>query len=201
MEVVNVYLIFFLIVFAILAIVVAYKLLQVRNHDINMARYYKHNHITNDDITAIRRRFKQNRKLLEEVEKEYEQEQNAKYIYKETERKELIAKRVFAYDYEDMLYQIYAPTAKHIFGHSWQTVEMEKECIIQRISEIKQIPFNMAENVFETLLAHDLIYQWHPGYYTLTQMLASDNANWDIVTDTDMNLDKRITEHHYERKQ
>ena len=200
MEVVNAYLAFFAIVFVILALVVVYKLLQIRNHTTTMAKFYKHNYQTDKDINVIRKRLMRDPKLLEEIEKEYEKEQKAIHSYQESQKKELITKRVFAYEYEDLLYQIYGPSAKDVIGFYGSTVELEKGFIIHRIAEIKQISVDMAENVFDILLAHDLLYPYGPGYYKLTPMLASNNADWNIVSDTDMNLDKWMATHGYEHK-
>lgn len=208
MRVIGAYIIFFIIVFVIFAIVVAYKLLQVRNHETQMAMFYKKNHITNDDVSTIRKRFKKNRELLEETEREYEKEKKADYLYHESKRKKAIAKRIFAYDYEDMLYQIYAPVAKKYLKWSASGVALEKSYIIQRISEIKNVSRIDAESIFNILADHELICEYGPGKYFMTTML-EENSNvlehnfeaWNVISDSDMNLDKWMVEHDYERKQ
>ncbi len=202
MKVIGAYIIFFIIVLVIFAIVVAYKLLQVRNHETQMAMFYKKNHITNDGVSTIRKRFKKNRELLVETEREYEKEKNADYLFHENKRKKAIAKRVFAYDYEDMLYQIYAPVAKKYLKWSASGVTLEKSYIIQRISEIKNVSCIDAESIFNILVDHELICEYGPGNYFLTTMLEGNSdilehniEAWNVVSDTDMNLNKWMVEH------
>lgn len=142
----------------------------------------------NREIASIIKRFKKDPQLLKKTEKAYYEEEHRKAIEKENQKKELIKKRVFSYDYEDLLYRLYEPTAKEYLG-DWQIEGIDKDVIIQRISEIKSISGNEAEELFKLFVEHDLI--WGVGRkYELTPMLAKWNADWNIVSDTDMNFQK-----------
>ena len=62
------------------------------------------------------------------------------------------------------------------------------------------------QGFFNILVDHELIFEYGPGKYFMTTML-EENSNilehnfeaWNVVSDTDMNLDKWMIEHGYER--
>lgn len=149
----------------------------------------------NREIEDIKKRFKKDPNFLKETEKAYYEEEHRKTIEKENQKKDLIVKRVFAYDYEDLLFRLYEPTAKEYIG-GWRTEGIAKNDIIKRIAEIKSISKDDAEELFKILVDHDLI--WTCGYgcgYELTPMLQSGKNGWDIVSYTDMNFKKWMIFH------
>lgn len=144
------------------------------------------------EIRDIIKKFKKDPKLLEQTEKDYYEQRHRKAIELESQRKKLIAKRVFAYDYEDLLFRLYEPTAKEHLGE-WRIIGIAKDEIIQRIGDIKSISRNEAGDLFKILVVHDLIW-YFGGTYHLTPMLLSGNTGWDIVSSIDMNFEKWIAE-------
>ena len=126
---------------------------------------------------------------------------------KEVSKRKCIKDRVFAYDYEDMLFQIYAPTAYYNYSR-WTSNSLRRDEILKRISEIKKISINDAVEIFDILLKHNLIIKRYGcDDYELTRMLENsaflgDDYNfeepfWFSVTVLDMNLDKWMTMHNY----
>ena len=145
------------------------------------------------EIRDIVKKFQKDPKLLKQTEKEYYKQQLREAEEEEYKRKKLIAKRVFAYDYEDLLFRLYELTAKEHLGE-WCIIGMAKDEIIQRITEIKSISKNEAEELFKVLVDHELI--WNYGCkYELTPMLRIGNTGWDAVSYTDMNFDKWMDTH------
>ena len=142
----------------------------------------------NREINSIIKRFKNDPELLKETEKSYYRRQQLDEEIKDSDRKRLIVKRVFSYEYENLLYQLYKPTAKEEFGR-WRTEGMRRDEIIKGISDIKSISSNEAEKLFNTFLDHDLI--WYFGCkYCLTPMLENESSGWDIISSSDMNFQK-----------
>lgn len=146
---------------------------------------------------VIRRFFKEHPDKLEEAERKYKVDEHNRYIRKEEIKRELIKTRVFAYDYEEMLFQIFAHyEVKH--------EKPSRHDVIQRISEIKGIPENEAINMFELLLNKQVLFDL-PGDLgvSLNPMLVTDdywNKEWNIVSNTDMTLNKWMIAHGYGNK-
>jgi len=149
----------------------------------------------NREIEIIIYKFKKEPKLLEKTERDFYEREQRNILEKERKRKELIAKRVFAYDYEDLLFLLYEPTAKEDIG-GWRIEEIAEDDIIKRLAEIKNISMNEAEDLFKILVDHELIWTCgHGSGYELTQLLQSGNTGWDVVSYTDMNFDKWMVGH------
>ena len=189
-------------------VVVVIKLVQIRQHETELASFYKKNHYTYEDISTIRKRLRQDRELLKETEEDYKKQQKADYYYQEAKRKEAIVKRVFAYDYEEMLYQIFAPIAKNNDdGLTWHAGMryVGKSYIVNEITKKKKVSILEAESIFNILIEHELIIRVGPDMYTLTYWLESTKLekglNWDVVSDTDWNLDKWMNAHGYKHKE
>ena len=211
MDLLYAYLIFFLIAFVAFVIWWICYTAPYRRHLTEVAEYYQDYHESREDISAIKKRLRQNHELFVKTEKQYEEAQRKNHVRKESKKREAIIMRVFAYEYEELLYQIFAPLAKSNDAYSvwgWTTLCSEgysKDYIIQKISEIKNIPISEAESIFHILVKHKLIYKYHE--YLLTRLLETSRPSspedylcWDIVTDIDMNLDKWMNEHGYVHK-
>ena len=190
---------FFLFLIIILVVGGLYGFITAHNHDEQLkkrlAEFYKKTHKTSAEVDEIRRWFKESEELFTETLNEYKESLKKKEYENELKRRELIIKRVLAYEYEEMLYQIYAPTPKE---YGFTMSPLEGDFIIQRISEIKQIPINEAEDVFKKILSLGLLYVYRQGgKFYLTEMLATTFSNWNIVSDIDYNLVKWKKEHGY----
>jgi hypothetical protein len=173
---------------------------------IELAQRYSFGH---ESVESIRKRFKSNPELFKEAKKLYSQEMEQKRererIRKETNRKEGIIKRVLAYDYEELLFQIFATyaTEKFCLCPEWASSALTKGQILDKISEIKAISEDEAEKIFNVLREHHLIFKLSDGFY-LDPMLEKRNTlssdgypSWDIVSNMDMNLDKWMVAHGY----
>lgn len=212
MDVIESYIIFFVIVFVLFAIYGLVKFIpyfiKKKRHEYELASFYKKNHIINGDLSAIRKVLKDNPDLSKEIEKEYNEQQERDYLYQETKRKEAIAKRVFAYDYEELLYQLFAPIAENNdYFFYWTTSgareSFDKVNLIHRISVLSKKTRSESEQLFNILLEHELIYNWG-GVYMLSPMLEYSKGDellrWDVVSDTDWNLDKWMNANGYKHK-
>lgn len=161
-----------------------------------------------EDDESIEKRFKDNPDLIKEAEKLLAEKKERDRIWEEKKKKDEIIERVFAYDYEEMLYQIFAPYAKVDFRGRWGCfVFLQKELIMKQISEIKNISLKESEEIFQTLVEHSLLIPLDPRgsvEYTLTPLLEENNdgksSRWNVVSDTDMNLNKWMIAHGYEHK-
>lgn len=154
-----------------------------------------------ESIESIEKRFKNDPELLKEAEKLFAQSMEDKKRYKELDRKRGIVERVFAYDYEDLLFQIYAPVATENYFHVWDAYDkyLTRGQILDRISEIRAISIEEADKTFQILKEHFLIVPYGQGF-CLTHMLEADrniSPSWNIVSYTDMNLDKWMVAHGY----
>lgn len=212
MDVIDAYIIFFLIVLVLFAIYGLVKLIpyliKKRTHENELALFYKKNYMTNSDLSTIRKQIKNNPGLFKEIEKKYKEQKERDYSYQEAKRKEAMAKRVFAYDYEELLYQIFAPIAESNDHFLYWTTSgsregFDKVNLIHRISVLSKKSAIESEQLFDILLEHELIYNWG-GVYKLTFMLEYSNGDellrWDIISDTDWNLDKWMNAHGYKHK-
>ncbi len=160
-----------------------------------------------EEISAkqIRKFFKNHPEKLAEAEIRFNEWKRNERLYEEGKKRELIKKRVFAYDYEDLLYELYAPLAEKDFRGQWHTYYngYKADELIMRISEIRNIPTDKAVEIFKILVEHELVHQWD-SIYTINHILEESSdpkyKTWDIVSDTDMNLGKWMNEHGYKSK-
>ena len=156
------------------------------------------------NIEEIRKFFKDNPEKIKEAEESLKEKKESIRLFQESEKRELIKTRVYAYDYEEMLYQIYAPFAILSMG-KWLSLEgLDKEYIVQNIAKIRNMTYEEAQILFEDLTKHNLINDFaKTGKFVLCSMLAasgSQDKKWQIVSDTDMNLDKWMVQHGYKHK-
>lgn len=169
---------------------------------------------SDEDDKTIMKRFEEKPELIKEAEKFLEEKKDSEHRWKEAQRKQMIKERMFAYEYEELLYQIFAPYAKLNYEGKWDYLgSLPMELIIERISDIKNISIEDAEDIFGILIKHNLIHRFIPneGYeYGLSPLLLPHTSKkadeqgiysrWDIVSDTDLNLDKWMVANGYEHK-
>ena len=112
--------------------------------------------------------------------------------------------RTFAYDFEDMLFQIYSKVAIEDARGKWVALSyVKKEDLINKISEIKNVDCCEAERILDLLNKHAILSDIGEGFLlsTLLQDFGSgEKIAWNIVSETDMNLDKWMVSHGYEHK-
>lgn len=141
----------------------------------------------NSYINEIVKRFRKDHNFLKETEDSYKESEKEKKLEYEKERKRNIVERAFAYDYEELLFRIYEPTAEYYDGE-WSPESMFKEEVLQRIIEIKNISRNEAEDIFKILVDHKLII-YIAGRCFLTLTLHDKNLS-HIISKTDMNFNR-----------
>lgn len=144
----------------------------------------------------IRKYFKEHPDKLAEVETRLVELGRNRILYQEERKRKLIKQRVFAYEYEDMLFQIFAPFA-HDYGNTWVPQPLLYDFVVKRIAEIKNVTAEEASKILEALKDKEVIY--YNGGVNLSQVLW-DGSFWNIVSDTDLNLDKWMVAHGYEHK-
>lgn len=111
----------------------------------------------------------------------------------ETERKEAIAKRVYSYKYENVIYEIFSPYARKGGGGSFKrqkwTIDLiyfEDEFVKNEISRILNIPYSDAAKLFDEFLDNQLLMH----SFGQTQCSAGNilTEQWDIITKNDNNF-------------
>jgi hypothetical protein len=146
-------------------------------------------HYSHSDIKKF---FKENPEELKRREEAWQARQKEKYQENENKKKLRIKDRIFAYDYEDTLFEIFAPYAKNMGGVWTCDKWLPKEEIISKISTIRGVSKIEAKDIFNKLEEHNVLLEIG-GDYMLS--LINTSSDWDIVSDTDMNLDKWIVKH------
>lgn len=116
------------------------------------------------------------------------------------ERKENIIKRVFAYKYENLIYEIFAPYARQPkFGGGFKyqrwniDIDLEDEFIKSEISRILCVPNDDAAKIFKELL--DNLLLCHINYKNKSGVGHILTREWDIISRNDMNLDRWMESH------
>ena len=184
-----------------------YEQLAMLIHDKELDYEYIRKQYKEHPSDHIRKYFKAHPDKLAEAENLYKKKQETEHYNRESWKKHYIMQRVSAYDYEEMLYQIYAPTAEETI-RGWYSREISESEMINRISEIKNISRFEAFEMLNLLKEKQILFRTNRDnevYYSLSFMLEKEiggvGARWDIVSDTDWNLDKWMVAHGYEHKQ
>ena len=153
------------------------------------------------NICQVKKYFKEHPDLLDECEQRWKQKQQEEYENNENKRKQMFINRIFAYDYEELLFELYAPLANHRTG-CWETgfgVGPTHEELLQKIMASKNVSKEKADDIIKELEHHGIIYQCKDGY-GLGSVLNGISRESTIVSDSDMNLDKWMNAHGYEPK-
>lgn len=157
-------------------------------------RYTKENH-----IDVVRRFFKEHPDKLAEAEKLYKKRMESKHHAREAWKKEFIMHRIFAYDYEEMLFQIFSDHAMLDEMGKWHSQHIDKNHLLQRISEIKNIEIEESQRIVDTLIEHCVLCNVGEDCFLSSLLEESDDnqsmSRWNIVSDIDMNLDKWMKAH------
>lgn len=147
--------------------------------------------------------YKANPEKFMVAENEYKNHLKADYAEKEAKKRELIKKRVFAYDYEEMLYEIYAPTATRINSNEWKSNSLNMDYIIERIGNIMEISKEEALKIFDLLIDKKILEKEYRNEdeislcYMLNSKYYCSSDEWQIVSDIDLNLSKWMVNHGY----
>ena len=133
------------------------------------------------------------------AEKARQEDNDREIKLKKEENKQKTIKRVNSYQYEDLVYEIYAPYCIYSsFYEKWYTdVQLHKDHIIKRIFEIKSdkdpsVSLADAKSLFKAMIEAevlDCIFDNSATYYQMGIVLRYD---WAVVSDEDMNIDKWI---------
>ena len=170
--------------------------------ELGLVRTDRHKKENPDDV--IYRFFKEHPDKLAEAEKRYKEEKEREHNNLESWKKYYIMQRIFAYDFEDMLFQIYSKVAIEDARGKWVALSyVKKEDLINKISEIKNVDRCEAERILDLQIKHAILSDIGEGYLlsTLLQDLGSgEKIAWNIVSETDMNLDKWMVANGYEHK-
>lgn len=171
---------------------------RVRMKDVNL-RFVSSRH-KESSVDQIRKYFKAHPEKLAEAENKYKEDEERHYVNREYWKRELIKSRVFAYDYEDVLFQIYAPSASDM-GDRWQPQGLSKEYIVKRYAEIKNVSIEDALRTYDMLIKKNVICDLPGMGVFLDSMLWDDykykDQRWNVVSDTDMTLTKWMDAHGY----
>lgn len=143
-----------------------------------------HSYMT--DYKSLKKYFDSHPEIYEECLRIKKERDEISKKVDEKLKKQNIMNRIFAYDYEDMLYTIYLPTAREHDG-KYTIGRLTKDRIISGICEYKNISRSEAEILFEDLYKHGLFWGGRDGEYSL---ILVDSIYWNIVSDSDMNFDK-----------
>ena len=123
----------------------------------------------------------------------------------EKERKEKIINRVFSYQYESLIYEIFSPYAEkkdinkvyggRFSGQSWEVVKhLEDDFVKSEISRILSISSSEASELFNSFLEKKLLGRlWYKNKCSIGATLEKE---WAIISRTDMNLSSWMESHH-----
>ena len=180
-----------------------------RKHYRELAKYFSDQELglvrttkqkKDDPDEIINKFFKDYPDKLAEAENKYKEDEEKHYVNREYWKRELIKSRVFAYDYEDVLFQIYAPSASDM-GDRWQPQGLSKEYIVKRYAEIKNVSIEDALRTYDMLIKKNVICDLPGMGVFLDSMLWDDykynDQRWNVVSDTDMTLTKWMDAHGY----
>ena len=130
------------------------------------------------------------KELREKLERIRQQEERKA----KEERAKRIKIRIFAYDYEDFLFSVFAPYAYKISERSnnYFSRKVSKDYLIQKIKECPQFCGKNPEDVISLLLENGLLFSTDKLKFELGTVLESYG---DIVSDYDMTFNKWIEMH------
>lgn len=152
-----------------------------------------------DPDEIIDKFFKEHPDKLVEAKKRYKEKEEKAHYNRESWKKAYIMDRIFAYDYEDMLFQIFSKVAIEDRRGKWVAINLvNKENVINEIVKIRNVDRSEAGRIIVLLLQHGILTDMGSGYLlsTLLQDLGvGEKYPWNIVSDVDMNLDKWMVEH------
>ena len=112
------------------------------------------------------------------------------------ERIEVFKRRVFAYDYEELIFQMF--TYKDENGCYQAIKRLKTEEAIKKISELRKLSYDEASKLFAILVNNQLIIYVFEDV-KLGSLLDSRSDQWNIICNFDMNLDKWIEKSNKDR--
>ena len=112
----------------------------------------------------------------------------------EENRKRQITKRVYSYDYECLIYQIFAPfRTKNECEEKWSYDKLEKKFVINEIARIKEITLDQAGELFLEMKEKGLIEE----YQMKCKIGMTLDYYWNVVSDEDLNFSKWVNSQTY----
>ena len=175
---------------------------------IDLGQYIGYGHVNTEEGKKVLRKIlsdPETRKFAEERRNAYKLEEQKK---EELERKKKVIRRTFSYQYENILFEIFAPYATkmkyEIKGQKWEIrigQTLPNDFVISEISRLLGISLEKANELFmefekNNMLSINTIYtyqKWRKGdRCSLGGLLLYD---WNIISNEDMNLTKWIEQH------
>ena len=141
--------------------------------------------ICNYNVTSLKRQCKKDADLKTEV--------NDYFEYWIREHKKLVSNRTFAYDYEEMLFEVFTFIDERGLYKEYES--LTKEEVISRMVDIGEMDKEKAETLFYVLDSKGIIDSsaiLGIDKVRLGLILHSGMWGWNIVSEDDMNLSKWI---------
>lgn len=118
----------------------------------------------------------------------------------ENRRREDIIHRVYAYEYEDNLCEIFSKIATingFVYDLPFDAGLYSGE-IINELARIRNISLSEAEHIFQYLIKYGVLTKKYgsDSYYPLC--LRTKENKWNVVSDYDLNIHKWMLKHGYE---
>lgn len=120
-------------------------------------------------------------------------------IYQDKDRKQKIANRMFAYEYEEDLYKLYSKYA-HVEHKQYTSAgkALGKKKICEHLMTCRNLSEDKANNLIDELLKHNVLSNVYVGV-VLSPMIDGRfyGSYWDVVSDRDLNLHKWMIQNGY----
>ena len=172
------------------------------DREVGLLRTNKNDSKDPDEI--IGKFFNEHPDKLKKKKKLYKEKEEKGHYNRESWKKSYIMDRIFAYDYEDMLFQIYSKVAEEDSRGKWVArIPLKTEDLISEISRIRNVDRSEAGRIINLLHERGIISDIGGGYLLsslLQDLGVGEMWPWNIVSDVDMNLDKWMVAHGYEHK-
>lgn len=169
-----------------------------RVYDADIRNEYKTNNVFSDRqrMNYIRKKYPEK---WEEAQKlsEFSDEQNA--IFQDKDRKQKIANRMFAYDYEEDLYKLFSKYA-HVEHKQYTSAgkTVGKKTLCDHLMKCRNLSEEECNTLIGELIKHEVLFDGYVGI-TLSSMIDGRfyGSYWNVVSDRDLNLHKWMIQNGY----
>lgn len=158
---------------------------------------FQDEHENYSEAKALRVFFNNSRIYLKALELQREDEKNRKE-YDDEVKKNNIKNRVFAYDYEETIYEIFSktayiftpqhPTEKIVYHYS----DIKKDVFIEELSSKLKLSKDEAESLFNVFLNRQLVFMNRNGACRIGFTL---KLYWNVVSSNDLNFSRWMEAH------
>lgn len=131
-----------------------------------------------------------NPEVRQKAENLRSEEMERERMREERDKKKYTKARVYSYDHESLIYQIFAPfrDAKPFAGEWHCSMELENDFVISEIARIKKDSINEAEKLFSEFKDNELVF----SIGKKCRMGLTLKQYWNVVTDEDLNFTKWV---------